>query len=62
MNEVITFPVIDQETGEIIEITMDKIDYQNMLMAEEEAELKRQERILRLEAEEYDSLRYLTDD
>ena len=41
---------------------MDKIDYQNMLMAEEEAELKRQERILRLEAEEYDSLRYLTDD
>lgn len=62
MSKTIIFPVWDLDTHEIIEITMDKIDYQNMLIAEEEVELKRQARLRQLEAEENESFRYFTDD
>lgn len=57
--KIITFPVWDLESNEIVEMYMDEDDYKAMVAAEDSIEKSRQERRQKLREEEKLSLRYV---
>jgi hypothetical protein len=60
--KIVTFPVWDLDTDEIIEMTMDEEDYKAMVAAEEAYDKEQEERRKRRDEEDADAWRYARDD
>lgn len=60
--KIVTFPVWDLDTNEIIDMEMDADDYEAMCKAEEEASKRQREALDRIYEEERDAWRYARDD